>query len=335
MPKTTVNVALIGCGNLGKVHAQCLAKIPNAKLLATCDVAEAPAAAVREQFGAEYATIDVEKIWSDNRIDAVYICTRHDSHAPLSVAAAKAKKHVLIEKPIAVTVEQCRQIEDAVKPSGIVYMPAFKMRYYPVVTQAREFIPRPQVQFGQIIKKRWSDERWDMLPEQGGGPILNQGCHTIDLTRFLQGSDATHVYAVGGTHTHPGHPFPDQCMASVRFANGTGANFIQGDAGAASFTGDFFWEIFADDRSVQIYKRCMAGTFNDNGKVWVHEDPEELAFQLENDDFIAAILEGREGTKVGLWDGIQATRIPLAAIESIRHNRVVDVSKERWERERQ
>jgi len=232
-------------------------------------------------------------------------------------AAAKAKKHIMIEKPIAVTLKECDAIKSAVEQADVHLMPAFKMRYYPLIQKAHEFIPQPQVQFGQIIKKPWTDNRWDMIPEQGGGNIIGQGCHGVDLIRFLAGSDATQVYAVGGTFTHPGHPFPDQCMASIRFANGTGANWIQGDAGTAGMTSDFFWEIFADGRSVQLGDRLMKATFNDRGKIWTEERTSEEGFQMETEEFVGALLEGRTPC-ITLHDGIEATRIPLAAIESIR-----------------
>ncbi|MBI2191756.1 MAG: Gfo/Idh/MocA family oxidoreductase [Planctomycetes bacterium] len=320
--RSQVQVALIGCGNLGKIHAGCLAHIPQARLRAYADVLPGSADRFLQSFGGDYATADVERVLSDPAVDAVYICTRHDSHAPLAIRAAQARKHVLIEKPMALTRSECDAVVTAVREAGVHLMPAFKMRYYPLSQKAREFIPKPEVLFGQIIKQPWSDTRWDQAPEQGGGNVLSQGCHGADLIRFFAESEVVHVHAVGGTHTHPGHSFPDQCMASLRLADGRGALWVQGDAGAASMTSAFFFQLFASGRSVQLWDRLTKATFTDRGRVWTEERPEEEGFQLENIEFISALLEGRAPT-TDVHDGAMATRIPLAAIESIRTGQVL------------
>ncbi len=318
---STLAIGIIGCGHLGRIHAETLKRIPRARVIGYADVVEAPAQKALADFGGEYATTDPHRLINDKKIDALYLCTRHDSHAPLAIASAKARKHVMIEKPMALTVQECKDIEAAVKQAEIHLMPAFKMRYYSLVRKAHELIPKPQVQFGQIIKQPWAADRWDVKPEQGGGNVLTQGCHGIDLIRFFAGSEATHVFAAGGAFTHPGHPFPDQLMASVRFADGRGASWIQGDAGAARMTGDFFWEVFADGRSVQLYNRLMHATFNDGGKVWTEQTTEEEGFLNESIDFVTSLLEGRAPATT-VHDGTEATRIPLAAIESIRTGEV-------------
>ncbi|HOQ28449.1 MAG TPA: Gfo/Idh/MocA family oxidoreductase, partial [Armatimonadota bacterium] len=96
-----INLGLIGCGALGKIHAQCIAQIPEARFVAYVDKVEDAAEAALKQFGGDYATTDVETLLCDDSVDAVYICTRHDSHASLAIAAARAGKHILIEKPLA------------------------------------------------------------------------------------------------------------------------------------------------------------------------------------------------------------------------------------------
>src|SRR5207244_3402975 len=114
-----LNLALIGCGNLGRVHAQCVAKISGAWFDAYADVSEDAARKALNDFGGRYATSDVDKIWSDDAIDAVYICTRHDSHAALAIAAAGAGKHVMIEKPLALNLADCKAVAEAVDRAGV------------------------------------------------------------------------------------------------------------------------------------------------------------------------------------------------------------------------
>jgi predicted dehydrogenase len=321
-------LGLIGCGALGRVHAGCVAQISGARFVAYADVRPEAAQELLREFGGEYATEDVNRLLTDPRLDAVYVCTRHDSHAALAIAAARAGKHLLIEKPLALTAAACEAIAEAVRECGVFLMPAFKMRYYPLVRRAREFIPRPQVLVGQMMDNRWPDDSWAQDPVQGGANVHSQGVHTTDLLRYLAGDEPTHVWATGGTLTHPGHPCIDQCVASIRFAGGASAAWIQGDAATPPFASKFFFELFGDGRSVQLYDRLKKATFFDGTETWTEERPDEEGFMRENREFLTALSEGRE-PELTAYDGLQATRIVLAADRSIRTGEVQTLGNER------
>ncbi|NLC57914.1 MAG: Gfo/Idh/MocA family oxidoreductase [Armatimonadetes bacterium] len=320
----SIRLGLIGCGGLGRVHADCVSKIPEAAFLAYADLVETAAQAALRDFGGEYATTDVEKVLCDPRIDAVYICTRHDSHASLAIAAAKAGKHILIEKPLALTMAECEAVARAVEAAGVMMMPAFKMRFYPLVQKAHEFIPNPQVVVGQMMDNRWGDDHWAQDPVQGGANVHSQGCHTTDILRYFAGGEPKRLWASGGTMTHPGHPCIDQCVASIQFSSGQVAAWIQGDAATSPFVSKFFFELFGDGKSVQLYDRLKKATFFDGQNTWIEERPEEEGFQLENREFISALLEGRPPI-LSAHDGIQATRIVLAADKAIRTGEVQEL----------
>jgi predicted dehydrogenase len=321
-----IQLGLIGCGSLARAaHCASVAKNPDARFIAYADINQAAADAALRDFGGEYATTDVERVLSDGRIDAVYICTRHDSHAPLAIAAARAGKHILIEKPLALTTEECEAIAEAVKVAGVFLMPAFKMRYYPLVRKAHAFIPEPQVLVGQMMCGRWPDDSWAQDPVQGGANVHSQGCHTTDIIRYLAGSEPKRLWATGGMLTHPGHPCIDQCVASIQFANGHAGSWIQGDAGESPFTSKFFFELYGSGgRSVQLYDRLKKATFHDGKETWTEERPEEEGFLLENQEFVNALLAGRE-PELTAYDGIQATRIVLAADKAIRTGEVQEL----------
>ncbi len=318
----TIHLALIGCGSLGKVHAACIAKIPGARFSAFADVNGEAAQECLKTYGGDYATADVSRVFSDPKIAAVYICTRHDSHAALAIAAAGAGKHILIEKPLALDLKDCAAIAAAVKQAGVILMPAFKMRYYPLLQKAREFIPEPQVLVGQMMDSRWADDSWAQDPVQGGANVHSQGCHTTDVLRYLAGSEPVRIWAAGGALTHPGHPCIDQCVASIQFANGHVASWVQGDAAAAPYTSKFFFELFGQGgRSVQLYDRLKKASFCDGARTWMEERPEEEGFALENREFIHALRENRQPS-IQVHDGIQATRMVLAADRAIRTGEV-------------
>jgi predicted dehydrogenase len=326
----TINLALIGCGSLGRVHAQCVAQIPEARFVAYADVIEAAAQSALDSFGGgsaisgDYATTDVARVFADTRIDAVYICTHHDSHAPLAIAAAEAGKHILIEKPLALTIAECEAVAQAVQRSGVLLMPAFKMRFYPLVQRAHAFIPQPQVLVGQMMDNRWADNLWAQDPVKGGANVHSQGCHTTDLLRYFASSEPQRVWACGGTMTHPGHPSIDQCVAAIQFGDGHVASWVQGDAAMGQFSSKFFFELFGDGRSVQLYDRLKRATFYDGQKAWMEERTEEEGFLLENREFIAALHEGR-APSLSAIDGLQATRIVLAADRAIRTGQVQEL----------
>ena len=124
--------------------------------------------------------------------------------------------------------------------------------------------------------------------------------------------------------THPGHPCIDQCVASIRFANGCAASWISGDSGLGQFTSKFFFELYGDNKSVQIYDRNKHACFDDGEKTWTEERADEEGFQLENEEFVSALRDGRE-PEINAQDGIQATRIVLAADKAIRTGEVQEL----------
>src|SRR5207249_1293849 len=155
-----------------------------------------------------------------------------------------------------------------------------------------------------------------------GANVHSQGCHTTDILRYFAGSEPQAIWAAGGTLTHPDHPCLDQCMASIRFANGHVASWIQGDAGLGEFTSKFFFELFGGDgKSVQLFDRLKKATFRDGDKTWTEQRDNEEGFYLENVEFTTALKEGR-APALNVRDGIQATRIVLAAEHAIRTGKV-------------
>ena len=321
---TEVRLGMVGCGHLGRVHCECIAQIEKARCVAYCDVAESAAAELCNEFGGSYATTEAERVFGDDGIDAVYICTRHDSHAQLSIDAARAGKHILIEKPLALTLEECVAVGDAVREAGVYLMPAFKLRYYPLVQRAHAFIPEPQVVVGQVMDNRWGDDVWAQDPVQGGGNVFSQGCHATDLLRYFAGCEPTRMWAAGGALTHPGHPCIDQCVASIAFENGHVGSWIQGDAALPPFTSKFYFELFGAGRSVQLHDRFKKATFSDGEKTWTEEREEEEGFLLENREFISALLEGRP-PELTAEDGLLSTRMVLAADRAIRTGEVQEL----------
>ncbi|MFZ9683693.1 MAG: Gfo/Idh/MocA family protein, partial [Cephaloticoccus sp.] len=145
-----LRVALIGCGSYGAQHADYFARCPDVKFHATADVAPGRAAAFAEKYGAGYATEDVTRIWADAEIDAVWISTQHHTHAPLAAAAAAAGKAFFLEKPLALTLADCDRIVAAVERSGVIAASGFKLRFFPAVIAAKQFLTTPTLTVAHV-----------------------------------------------------------------------------------------------------------------------------------------------------------------------------------------
>lgn len=320
-----LQVAIIGCGSMGETHARCLSQIENVSVRAFCDAEESRAQKLRSSYGGVYATSDIDRVFADDQIAALYICTYHDTHAPLAIRAARAGKHVMMEKPLALTLEECYQVGNEVEKSGITLMTGFKMRYYPAVARAKDFLPKPVVTIGQMMDGRWPDDFWANDPARGGGNVLSQGCHTMDLVCYLNGSAPVRIHAEGGNFTHPGLQIVDNIVAAIRFENGSVASVTQGDSGQTPYVSKFSFQMTDGRRSVHLRNRLKTVTLFDGEKSDEISDPEEYGFLEENRDFVRSLLSGTP-PPITHVDGLRATLLILKAFESIRTGQPQTVS---------
>jgi predicted dehydrogenase len=317
---TSAKIGIIGCGEMGEAHARCVSELGSATISALCDRDESQAKKLL-QFSPEARIYsESDQLFRDNQLDAVYICTRNDSHASLGIAAVKAGKHVLMEKPVAMTLEQCSDLRDAVEQSGVYFMTAFKLRYYPSVRKVREFIPSPLLCIAQMIDERWRDEFWGSDPLQGGGNVLSQGCHAADLLCHLLGSEPETVYGRGGNYHHPGIDTTDMLAATVSFANGSTGSLVIGDIGRTPFVSKLSFQVMDGSRTAHLHDRLRQASMWDGTKELVHTDNEEVGVLEENKEFLE-ILNGTAKPSSSVHDGIRATVLLLRAIESLQTGR--------------
>ncbi len=316
--KDTLRAGLIGCGNIGRAHADALKTLDGMDMVAFCDIDRERAREMCALYGGTTATDDPDELFDDDALDAIYICTWHDTHADLCIRAANVGKHVMVEKPLALTLRECRAVGEAVKRAGIKLMTAFKMRYYELVRKARELIPNPLVVTMQMMDNPWGTSHWASDPRRGGGNVLSQGCHSCDLLRFIVGSDPLEVYAVGDNY-YTATGVIDNLTAVFRFENGTAASWVQGDASCPAVS-KFFLQAFDYGRSVTLSDRFCTLTYIESGKepqVW---HGTETGFVEENRAFIECL---RTDTlpPIDHVDGLMATLMVLQAFASIRTGR--------------
>lgn len=319
MARRALRGGLIGCGAIGKIFADAIADIDEMNLVAFCSRNGDKAEHYRATYGGEYSTTDAGRVLDDPSIDAIYITTWHDSHADLAIRAARAGKHVMIEKPLALTVEECQAIGAAVEQSGIKLMVAFKLRYYELVRKARELVPQPIAAFMQMMDNRWPADFWANDPVKGGGNVLSQGVHSCDILRYMIGADPVEVYAAGGNYyTETG--VIDNLCATFRFANGSVGSWVQGDCRVPPLTSKFFLELFAQDRSLTLNDRLCTLTYNQAGSEPLIIKGTESGFFEENRVFIDCLLNDRQ-PPIDHVDGLLATLMVLQAFASLKSGR--------------
>lgn len=309
------NIGIIGCGAIAREHLIAIQAIVGLKPYAYCDVHPERAESFLREYGGSYATTAPNRLLDDPEINAVYICTHHDTHTLLAVAACQAGKHVMMEKPLALTVEECSQISKAVEQTGVMFMTGFKLRYNPIVLKSREFLPNPTFVMAQIMDTRWPDDFWAQDPLKGGGNVLSQGCHAMDLACYLNGSDPVEIFAECGTRSHTGTEVIDSLVATIRFANGNFASVAIGDSGTVPYLSKFSFQAVGFGRSVLLHDRLKRGEYFDGETSESVVQEREMGMEGENREFLAALSEGRPPA-TGWRDGLRATAMIRAAFRA-------------------
>jgi predicted dehydrogenase len=202
-----LNVAVVGCGGVGRHHLKALRRCPRAKVVAVVDVDADLARAAAASSGARWTTSFADVVqWPD--VHAVDLCTPNVTHADLAVEAARAGKHLLIEKPIATSVPDAGRIVDACRREGVTLMAAHTHRFYAYMRAIRAALDAGEI--GRPVYFRmlagggfWdSDWRaWQLDPAVSGGHVLHNGVHLMDLANHVLGARPVWVYAQGHKQT--------------------------------------------------------------------------------------------------------------------------------------
>ena len=188
-----LNVALVGCGGIGGTHLTRWAEVSGAKIVAVCDVDPELATRCATEFEAEAHT-DWQGMLQQSGIDIVDICTPPDSHFDISVEAFRRGKHVLCEKPLALTPDQSRLMVAGANYVERLLMPGFCHRFHPLILFAKELIDNDDLGRVVMFRCRFStlfsgeEDHWQVDREiSGGGVLKDTGVHAIDLFRYLVG----------------------------------------------------------------------------------------------------------------------------------------------------
>jgi len=188
--------AIIGCGLIGRKRAEALRKIANVTLRTTCDLDSSRAASLAQLLPGCASSTDYAAVLADPAIDAVIVATLNAALAPISLAAVKAGKHVLVEKPGALNAAQLRIIQAAAAKTGARVRIGYNHRFHPALQKARALLESEALGPLMFLRARYGhggrkgyDREWRADPAlSGGGELIDQGVHLIDLAGWFLGN---------------------------------------------------------------------------------------------------------------------------------------------------
>ena len=334
----TRGFGIIGTGVIAAVHADALTALPGARLAAVTDVNAEAAAAFAAERGGE-AEPDLDALLARDDVDVVCLCVPSGLHAEVGARAAKAGKHLVVEKPIDVTLEAADRLIEAARSAGVALTVISQHRFDAGLVEARRLLGEGAL--GRLVlgeaSTKWyrSQAYYDSADWRGswamdGGSLLNQGVHYVDLLRWCMGPVAE-VTAVCTTQAHRIEA-EDTSLAIVRFASGAVGTILSSTAAFPGFPQRL--EITGTKGTVTIEDgQISRRAFGDGGRpaagahppAQTAADPAALdvsghAAQIA--DLLAAIDEGREPAVDG-QAGRDALEIVCAVYESSRSGRTV------------
>jgi predicted dehydrogenase len=340
---------IIGCGMIANFHARAIQALPNARLRAVYSRSQANARRVGELFGADWTT-SLDTLLDRDDIDVVTVCTPSGAHLEPAVAAARAGKHVIVEKPLEITLARCDAIVRACEEARVLLAGVFPSRFHEVSQLVKATVDAGR--FGRLTLadatvKWWrSQDYYDKggwkgtWALDGGGALMNQSIHAIDLLQWMMGP-VREVAAFTDTLGHERVEVEDTAVACLRFENGAlgvieGATSvhpgffkkleISGTRGSVILQEEdlAFWQFADETPEDEAIREKFGGRTQTGGGA---SDPAAIGFEGHRKqfaDFLAALDEGASLT-VGGREARKAVEIILAIYQSAQTHSVVSL----------
>ena len=324
-----VKTAIIGCGKVSDLHAAALTITPEAQFVAVYSRSPEKAQRFATKYGVQGFS-DIQEMITSAGVEAVIICTPHPAHRHAAVMAAEAGAHVLVEKPLAATLQDCDAMLAAARKAGVKIGTVCQRRFYAPVQRLRRAIDAGKIgtpALGTVLMLGWRDQnyyasdpwrgRWQA---EGGGVLVNQAPHQLDLLQWFMGP-ITELFGVWSNINHPYIEVEDSAVAIVRFASGALGNIVvsnsqkpgiygkvhvhgqngasvgvQTDGGAMFVAGmssileppvNDLWTVAGEEHMLGQWQAEDSALFNALANPAIHY------FQLQISDFLRAIVDDR------------------------------------------
>ncbi|RHW30390.1 Gfo/Idh/MocA family protein [Oceanobacillus profundus] len=340
-----MNFAIVGCGFIAKKHAKAIQEVENANLVAVSDKLNTAMEPYVEEYGvAAYEELDQMLLRED--IDVVSVCTPTGLHAPLAIKVANAKKHVILEKPIAMTLEETDKIIEACNRNEVKLSIVHPNRFRPVVMELRKILDQKllgKISHANAIvnwnrnQEYYDQALWRGTKEFDGGALMNQAIHNLDLLLWFMGKPEQ-IFSMEATRLRKIEA-EDVSTGVIKFKSGAlglveasttayGQNFEEsitlfGEKGTVKIGGKN--AIYFEHLEIEGMDEDEINEIKEKIKV----DPFGIpGHQCIIDDMVKAIEEDRQPAVSG-EEGRKSLELVLSFYESAKNNQPIQLTKEK------
>ena len=333
-----IQLGIIGAGRIGRVHVQGVRSgVDGARVRTLADpfLSEETAAWAAEQ-GVARVTRDYREILADPEIDAVLICSSTDTHAPISLEALAAGKHVFCEKPVDHDPARIHAVMELAERTGLCYQVGFNRRFDHNYRAVRNAVAEGKIGAPELIKITSRDPEPPPLPyvRVSGGLFMDMMIHDFDMVRYLAGCDAVELFAEAAVLTDPAiGEAGDVDTAVVTLKMENGALAVIDNSRRAVYGYDQRCEVFGsggmaasgNDRPSTL-RLSTADGIRGEKPLWFFLERYTQAYTDELRSFVSAIT-ARTPVEVTANDGLQPVRMALAAQRSLAERRPIRLSE--------
>jgi len=357
-----MKIGIVGCGLMGRRRASVIRQSQGDEIVIVADIDESRARGLAEEMDC-WETKDWREAVVRDDVEAVVVSTTNKFLMPVTVAALENGKHVLCEKPLGRNLKEARRMVEAAKRAGVFLKTGFNHRHHPAIWKAHELCTQGLIGPVMFIRAVYGhggrpgyDKEWRASPDlAGGGELLDQGIHIVDLFRWFMGdftevfgSIATYFWDLGYFREERekrevafNRQLEDNAFILLRTADG---RIAQGHTSWTQWKNRFSFEVFGRDGHLCV--DGLGGSYGVERLIWGKRRPDsgppiEECFEFDEPDrswesewseFVTAIKEGREPLANGR-DGLQAMRLINALYESSRSGHTVQLNKTLPQRE--
>jgi len=334
-----IKAAIVGAGYIAQAHANAIKNNEDAMISAIVDIAEEKGRKMADSFNCSYYK-SLDELFKNEEIDCVIVCVPTPFHPEIVIKAANAKKHILCEKPMALSLEEIDKMIKAVKDNDVKAMTGQILRFWPEYIKIKSILDskvlgNPIHIFCQrlAVTPDWQDDKWGLNEKLSGGAPLDLHIHDLDFLLWVLGRPQ-YVKAQGTFNPDEGGL--SHIFTTLGFKSGQ-AGFAEGGwafKGSFPFTmslrilcekGTIEWIFKAGKNIEERSKQAEITIYKNNGEIETVETVQRDAFFNEMDYFISCIKNNNKIENASFEDGRAAVELSLAAIKSAKENSVVNI----------
>ncbi len=322
----TIRVGLLGAGNFAQTTLlPVLARLPGVELVGVSTASSLSARHTADRYGFTFCTTDEQEILRDPRINLVVVATRHNLHAQQAISALQAGKDVFVEKPLALHRDELAAVIRAQQQTGRRLMVGFNRRFAPMVRETRRFLAhhrRPLIAIYRVNAGPIPRTHWTQDSAVGGGRIIGEACHFIDLLQFLIGALPIEVSTM--PIETPAGVVDDEVIITLAFADGSVGTVVYAAGGDKAYSKERL-EIIGDGRIVTLDDfRLLELVHNGRRQTRRERLRPDKGHRAEWEALSRALLQGTR-TPISPLEIVATHLATFAALDSLHERRPISV----------